>query len=113
VLIIYAHPNPKSFTHAVLESLVKGLESAKAPYEVLDLYAIGFNPVLVVDETRRRRDMIHDAETQRFRDALGRASHVVHVYPIRRHFLPRVKVSTPERRARWLRRVERWAENLR
>lgn len=191
VLIIYAHPNPKSYTHAVLESLIRGLESAKTPYEVIDLYAIGFNPVLVVDETRRRRDLIHDAETQGFRDAIARADHVVHVYPlwwdgfpailkgfidrvyasgfaysfqgktpgailphrllkgkaasffytldgphplawfilswfgakfsifwycgfgpIRRHFFTSVKRSSPERRARWLKRVEALAKGL-
>jgi len=46
VLTIYAHPNPKSFCHAVLERFTKGLQEAGHTNEVLDLYAIGFNPVL-------------------------------------------------------------------
>ena len=45
VLVVYAHPNPQSFTHAVLDQIVRGLADAGHSYEVLDLYAIGFNPV--------------------------------------------------------------------
>jgi NAD(P)H dehydrogenase (quinone) len=40
-----ACPNPQSFTHAVLDQIVRGLADAGHSYEVLDLYAIGFNPV--------------------------------------------------------------------
>lgn len=46
VLIIYAHPNPKSLNHAMLETLTKGLAEAGHTYEVVDLYDINFNPVL-------------------------------------------------------------------
>ena len=45
VLIVYAHPNPLSFTRAVLDHFVKGLREAGHPYEIIDLYKIRFNPV--------------------------------------------------------------------
>jgi NAD(P)H dehydrogenase (quinone) len=45
VLIIYAHPNPLSFTKAILDSFVRGLREAGHTYEVVDLYKIRFNPV--------------------------------------------------------------------
>ncbi len=45
VLTVYAHPNPKSFCHAVLEQFTKGLEDAGHASEVVDLYAIRFDPV--------------------------------------------------------------------
>jgi NAD(P)H dehydrogenase (quinone) len=45
VLTIYAHPNPKSFNHAVLERFSAGLRDAGHTNEVVDLYAIKFNPV--------------------------------------------------------------------
>jgi len=35
-----------SFTHAVLDYFVRGLEEAGHQYEVVDLYKIKFNPVL-------------------------------------------------------------------
>jgi NAD(P)H dehydrogenase (quinone) len=45
VLIIYAHPNPMSFTKAVLDNFVRGLKEAGHQYEVVDLYKIKFNPI--------------------------------------------------------------------
>ena len=45
VLVVYAHPNPRSFTHAVLEHVTKGLEDGGHTYKVNDLNAIGFDPV--------------------------------------------------------------------
>ena len=46
VLVVYAHPNPQSFNHAILESFTKGLAEAGHTYEIVDLYAIKFNPCL-------------------------------------------------------------------
>jgi len=45
VLIVYAHPNPMSFTKAVLDHFVRGLKEAGHPYEIIDLYKSKFNPV--------------------------------------------------------------------
>jgi NAD(P)H dehydrogenase (quinone) len=46
VLTVYANPNPRSFCHAILEQFSAGLKSAGHTNEVVDLYAIRFNPVL-------------------------------------------------------------------
>lgn len=51
VLTVYAHPSPRSFCHAVLEELTAGLREGGHDVEVVDLYAIGFDPVF------RTRDM--------------------------------------------------------
>lgn len=45
VLTIYAHHNPRSFCHAVLERFTAGLRDAGHENEVVDLYAIRFDPV--------------------------------------------------------------------
>ena len=45
VLTVYAHPSPKSFCHAILEQFTRGLEEAGHTSEVVDLYAIRFDPV--------------------------------------------------------------------
>jgi NAD(P)H dehydrogenase (quinone) len=50
VLTIYAHPNPKSFCHAVLEQFTNGLKDAGHSNEIVDLYAIDFNPVLRIKD---------------------------------------------------------------
>lgn len=44
--IMFAHPNPKSFNAAILDTVKKELDAAKVQYTVSDLYAIKFNPVL-------------------------------------------------------------------
>lgn len=45
VLTVYAHHNPRSFCHAVLERFGDGLRDAGHTNEVVDLYAIRFDPV--------------------------------------------------------------------
>ena len=46
VLTVFAHPGKKSFCHAVLERFDAGLRDAGHTNEIVDLYAIGFDPVL-------------------------------------------------------------------
>ena len=50
VLTVYAHPNPSSFCHAVLDRFTQGLADAGHTCEVVDLYAIKFNPVFSRDD---------------------------------------------------------------
>ena len=46
VLTIYAHHNPRSLCHAILERFCKGLSDAGHTNEVVDLHAIDFDPIL-------------------------------------------------------------------
>lgn len=45
-LVVYCHPKPESFTAAVRDVILERLEQAGAEVKVLDLYAMGFDPVL-------------------------------------------------------------------
>ncbi len=45
VLTVIAHPQPKSFCHAVLSEFTHGLQDGGHTFEVVDLYAIRFDPV--------------------------------------------------------------------
>jgi len=45
-LIIYAHPYDGSFNHAVLEAATSALDKAGRPYDVVDLYADGLDPLV-------------------------------------------------------------------
>jgi len=49
-LIIYAHPDPKSFNHAILDALVDALNAQGHQVRVRDLYAIQFNPFLTDED---------------------------------------------------------------
>ena len=46
VLTVYAHSDPHSFCHGVLEHFTAGLREAGHQSQVLDLYAMNFDPVL-------------------------------------------------------------------
>lgn len=49
-LIIYSHPNPASFNHAIYETLVRVLKEKGQSVRTRDLYALHFDPVLRGDE---------------------------------------------------------------
>jgi NAD(P)H dehydrogenase (quinone) len=45
-LVLYCHPDPKSFCHAILDNVVETLRGKGHEVRVKDLYAEGFDPVL-------------------------------------------------------------------
>lgn len=45
-LIVYAHPNPASFSHAIRTALEETYAAQGGEVRVRDLYALGFDPVL-------------------------------------------------------------------
>ncbi len=50
VLIIYAHPNPKSFCHAIVEKVQAACQHAGHVVRVRDLYVLNFNPLLTAQD---------------------------------------------------------------
>jgi NAD(P)H dehydrogenase (quinone) len=46
VLTVFAHPGSRSFCHAVLDRFDAGLREAGHANEIVDLYAINFDPIL-------------------------------------------------------------------
>ncbi|HZG58411.1 NAD(P)H-dependent oxidoreductase [Paenibacillus sp.] len=90
VLLIYAHPNPDSYTHAVLEQLQAGLALGAHEVHTIDLYGEAFDPVLVVNSRRRRRDLASDPYTERHRGLIASADHLIFVYPVWWHSMPSI-----------------------
>ncbi|MFO0617650.1 MAG: NAD(P)H-dependent oxidoreductase [Polyangiaceae bacterium] len=82
VVVVYCHPNPKSFTRAISSSVEAGLASGGATLERIDLHADGFDPVLVVNEAHRRRDLDKVESTRRYRDLVAWCDTLVFVYPV-------------------------------
>lgn len=85
VFVVYCHPSKNSFTHAVKESFIKGLEDAGHTYEISDLYADRFNPVMSEAEYLREgfyrasdtvpQDVINE------QNKINRADIIVFIYP--------------------------------
>jgi len=84
MLVIFTHPNHASLSYAFLQQVIKGSRENEhiEDVQVLDLYAESFNPVLVFNEQKRRRDMHKDPALQRYREQLIWADKIVFVYPI-------------------------------
>ncbi|WP_127531765.1 NAD(P)H-dependent oxidoreductase [Paenibacillus kobensis] len=84
MLVIFTHPNHTSLSYAFLQQVIQGSSENERIEEVqvLDLYAESFNPVLVFNEDKRRRDMHKDPELEQYRKQLLWADKIVLVYPI-------------------------------
>ncbi|NOV02268.1 NAD(P)H-dependent oxidoreductase [Paenibacillus planticolens] len=84
MLIVYTHPNHQSLSYAFLQEVVRGSKENAEIEEVkiLDLYEEQYNPILVFNEHKRRRDMHADPELAKYREQLMWADKIVFVYPI-------------------------------
>jgi len=84
VLIIYTYPNHTSLNYAFLQNVIKGSnENSKIKQiQVLDLYEEGFNPLLVFNDQKRRRDMYTDPSIEKYRKQITWADKIVFIYPI-------------------------------
>ena len=56
ILIVHAHPEPKSFTTAMKDLAVTHFEEAGDHVQLSDLYAMGWNPVASAEDFGKRRD---------------------------------------------------------
>ena len=90
VLTVLAHPVPESFVAAAHGRLVEALGAAGHEVRALDLYAIGFDPVLRADERRSYmtpgRNVPPDVAEQL--EHLRWAEGVIFVYPTWWYSLP-------------------------
>ena len=88
VLTVYAHPNPKSFCRAILERFTQGLQDAGHVSEVVDLYAIRFDPVF---RTQDFASYVHDSMPLEILEAMNLKERVLEAAggPIRRFLASR------------------------
>jgi NAD(P)H dehydrogenase (quinone) len=97
-LIVYAHPEPSSFTAALKDTAVRALSAAGHSVEVSDLYGEGFNPVAGRhdftsaadgDRFHYQTEQLHASGTHGFstdlrreQDRLSRADLLIFVFPL-------------------------------
>lgn len=82
-LVVYCHPYEGSFNHAVKEALCRRYEREGRAYEVIDLYADGFNPVLSREELEAyNRGGVLDPLVERYQRLVADADHLDIVCPI-------------------------------
>ncbi|OEH86399.1 NAD(P)H dehydrogenase [Desulfuribacillus stibiiarsenatis] len=83
-LIIYTHPNHESLSYAFLQEALKGCKENEAilDIQILDLYEEKFDPILIFNKEKRRRDMAKDPDLIKYREQLLWADKIVFIYPI-------------------------------
>ncbi len=82
VLVLYAHPNPKSFCHAILEVAVKTFEGEGHSVHVRDLYALKFNPILDASDFMAFKEGKTPLDIASEQDEIRWSDVIVIVFPI-------------------------------
>ncbi len=81
-LVIYSHPCPESYNAALRDTVVGSLESTGYEVRLLDLYAMGFDPVMSAEERRRYHEQgINEEPVDAHLDHLFWCDTLVFVYP--------------------------------
>jgi NAD(P)H dehydrogenase (quinone) len=82
VLVVYAHPNPQSFNHAILDSFTKGLADAGHSFEVSDLYAMKFDPCLNPADFAQFQGKSMPEDVLAEQKKVSEAEALVFIYPV-------------------------------
>jgi len=81
-LILYAHPNPKSFNHAICETVHAELNRSGATVSVRDLYSMNFNPVLSADDLAGMMQGQLQPEVKAEQEHISSADVIIVIYPL-------------------------------
>jgi NAD(P)H dehydrogenase (quinone) len=81
-LIVYAHPDPKSFNHAILETISGELVKQKKECKVRDLYKIGFNPVLTIKDMSALEKGAVPKDIKKEQNYISKADTLIFISPI-------------------------------
>ncbi|MEM8813149.1 MAG: NAD(P)H-dependent oxidoreductase [Pseudomonadota bacterium] len=81
-LVVYSHPCPESYNAAVRDQVIAALKKSGYKVRLLDLYAVGFDPVMSAHERRAYHDEgINEAPVADHLDHLFWCDTLVFVYP--------------------------------
>lgn len=81
-LVVYAHPSPKSFNHAILETIADELKKRKKDFIVRDLYKIGFNPVLSTKDLSAIQNDAVPKDIKKEQNYISKADTLIFIFPI-------------------------------
>ena len=81
-LIVYSHPKPESFNHAILETISGELKKGKKEFKVRDLYKIGFNPVLSTKDLSAIERGAVPRDIKKEQNYISEADILIFIFPI-------------------------------
>ncbi|RTZ66254.1 MAG: flavodoxin family protein [Aquificaceae bacterium] len=81
-LIVYTHPNPTSFNHAILDNISEGLKKAGHDVRIKDLYKENFDPVLHAEDLAKLQTGDIPERIGKQQEDLLWAEGLVFIYPL-------------------------------
>ena len=81
-LIIYAHPKTGGYCEAILEETKAVLAAKNVPAEIIDLYALNYNPVLLDEEHYTRGKKTVSQQTASFQGMIMKSDLMIFIYPL-------------------------------
>jgi len=81
-LVLYAHPNPKSFNNAIKEEVLAKLNKENKSYDVRDLYALNWNPVLKGSDFIAFKEGHPTPDIKTEQDYINAADIIILIHPI-------------------------------
>lgn len=91
-LVVVAHPRTESLTSSLTKKIVEGLAHTGHEYEILDLYAEKFNPLLLpIDEPEfGDPNKMYSEEVQREMERIKKHDAIIFVFPVWWHSIPAI-----------------------
>ncbi len=80
-LIFYAHPNKKGFCGEFLRAVEEHMQKKGHVYEVIDLYAIGYDPIMKNEEHYTSGGYEIASENKIFQEKITQATSLIFIYP--------------------------------
>ena len=83
ITIVYCHPQTESFNCMILNYVTGCLENEGRSYDVIDLYADNFNPVLSADDLKHyAKGLSTDPLVKRYTEVLQKTTEIIFIFPI-------------------------------
>ena len=81
-LIIYTHPNPGSFNHAIMETVTEELRHNGKGVKIRDLYQMEFNSVLKLGDFSQMQKGTVAQDVQEEQELIRSAEVIIFIYPL-------------------------------
>ena len=81
-LVIYAHPNTGGHCFSILQEVKNNLDQQKKPYEVLDLYAMHYDPVLHEEEHYVSGNRTVSQTNQDIQKKIEQTDKIIFIFPV-------------------------------
>ncbi|HHW36692.1 MAG TPA: flavodoxin family protein [Bacillales bacterium] len=83
ITIVFAHPWKESYNAAIFRQIKNALNDKNQGYEIIDLYADGFNPIMSKQElTEFSKGKTMDPLVEKYQSILKKTDHLIFIFPV-------------------------------